>query len=156
MNSKKRLIGKILKISPHKVRFAEGAAEEINKAITRSDMRGLIAVNKISTSNESEHSRAHARKIKNQRKKGRRKGKGSQKGKKFSRVSGKDSWMNKVRGQREFLKELKDKKLVSIANFHLLYQKVKGGFFRNKRHIKLYLNEYNLIENKASLSKKEK
>jgi len=64
--------------------------------------------------------------------------------------------MNKVRGQREFLKELKDKKLVSIANFHLLYQKVKGGFFRNKRHIKLYLNEYKLTENKVPLSKKEK
>ena len=148
MRSKKKLAAKILKTSPKKVKFLAGALEEIKKAITRSDLRGLIAVKKIVKSKANEQSRSRARKIATQKSKGRQKGKGAKKGAKFSRVTKKDRWMSKVRVQRTFLKELKEKKLVSTQNYQMLYRKVKGGYFRNKRHIKLYLTEYHLIEKK--------
>jgi len=149
MNSRKRLAGKILKVSPGKIRFAPDALEEIQKAITGSDIRGLIAVGKIYQNGQNEQSRGRARGIAAQKKKGRRRGRGSKKGKKYSIVTRKSGWINRVRVQREFLQLLKEKQLVSIETFHMLYQKVKGGFFRNKRHIKLYINEYKLVEKGA-------
>ena len=148
MKSKKRLAADILGTSPKKVKFVADALEDIKKAITRSDLRGLIAIKKIVKSKKNEQSRARARKIAAQKRKGRQKGQGSKKGSKHSIVSRKEKWMAKVRVQRIFLKELKNKELISVKNYRLLYRKVKGGFFRNKRHIKLYLTEYRLIEKK--------
>ncbi len=146
MKNKKRLAAKILKVSPKKVKFAVDALEDIQKAITRSDMRGLIAVGKISVANKNQHSRAGARKVAAQKRKGRRRGQGSRKGTKHSIVTRKDKWISRIRAQRNLLKELRDKKLVSIQNYRMLYSKSKGGYFRNRRHIKLYLKEHNLIE----------
>jgi large subunit ribosomal protein L19e len=148
MKSKKRLAGEILKVSPKKITFVADALEDIKKAITRSDLRGLIAIKKIVKSRKNHQSRARARKIATQKRKGRQKGQGSKKGAKHAIVTKKEKWMAKVRIQRRLLKELRDKKLISTANYRLLYRKVKGGFFRNKRHIKLYLTEYHLIEEK--------
>ena len=148
MRNKKILAGKILKVSPKKVKFKLDALEDIKKAITRSDLRGLIAVGKVTKDKKSQHSRAGARKIASQKKKGRRKGKGSKKGTKNSIISRKEKWMTKVRTQRVFLKELREKGIVSKTNYQSLYRKSSGGYFRNKRHIKLYLAEHNLVEEK--------
>ena len=146
MINKKKLAAKILKTSHGKVRFSPDALEDINKALTRSDLRGLIAVGKIYSSGKNLHSRARARKNAAQKSKGRRKGHGSRKGGKFSIISRKEQWVDRVRTQRKFLKALKAKGLINSKNYQTVYLKVKGGFFRNKRHIKLYLNEYNLLE----------
>ena len=107
MKSKKRLAADILGTSPKKVKFAADALEDIKKAITRSDLRGLIAIKKIVKSKKNEQSRSRARKIAAQKRKGRQKGKGSKKGSKHSIVSRKEKWMAKVRVQRVFLKDLK-------------------------------------------------
>lgn len=146
MNGKKILAGKVLKTSPGKVVFREDSLEDIKKAITRSDIRGLIAVGKIHPAHVSEHSRAGARRNLIQKRKGRRKGRGSKKGSGFAIVTRKETWMLKVRAQRHFLHELREKKLLSPTIYRSLYQKSKGGFFRNTRHIKLYINELHLVE----------
>ncbi|PIN76413.1 50S ribosomal protein L19e [Candidatus Woesearchaeota archaeon CG10_big_fil_rev_8_21_14_0_10_36_11] len=148
MRSKKRLAGKILKVSPSKVRFAADALDDIKKAITRSDIRGFIATKKIVKSKKNLQSKSGARKIAAQKKKGRQKGRGSRKGSKHSNVSRKELWMKKVRVQRIFLKDLREKKLLTPSNYRSLYAKSKGGYFRNRRHIKLYVTEHNLWENK--------
>jgi large subunit ribosomal protein L19e len=146
MRSKKRLAAEILKISPKKIKFKAEALEDIKKAITRSDIRGLIAVKQIIKSKKPRQSRVRARKIAAQKKKGRQKGHGSRKGSKHSKISKKQKWMIKVRSLRELLKHLKEKKLISPKNYRLVYSKIKGGFFRNKRHLKLYLTEQNLLK----------
>jgi large subunit ribosomal protein L19e len=148
MNNKKKLAGKILNVSPKKVVFAEDSLDDIQKAITRSDMRGLIAIGKVSKAKVNQHSRGAARKVAEQKKKGRQRGKGSRKGSKYSIVTRKEKWIARIRTQRELLKELRDKNLLSTNNYRLLYTKSKGGYFRNRRHIKLYLTEHHLIENK--------
>ena len=148
MRNKKSLAARILKTSPKKIKFAVDALEEIKKAITKSDLRGLIAVKKITRRPSNEQSRVRARKLADQKKKGRRKGHGSRKGSKYSKVSRKEQWMAKVRVQRQFLKELREKKLLTPHNYRNLYAKSKGGYFRNKRHIKLYITEHHLIEKK--------
>ncbi len=149
MKQKKKLAAKLLKTSYQKVRFADEALEDIRKAITRSDLRGLIAMGKISYNRANEQSRGRARKIAVQKRKGRQKGKGSKKGSKFAHLTRKDQWMLRIRTQRRFLKELREKGLLSIKNYQILYAKSKGGYFRNKRHIKLFLTENNMIEAKA-------
>lgn len=146
MNSKKILAGKLLKASPSKVVFASDALSDIQKAITRSDMRGLIAIGKVALKKTNEQSRGRARKLATQKSKGRRSGRGSRKGAKFASVSRKELWMQKIRTQRKFLKELKAKDLLNPTNYRNMYQKSKGGYFRNKRHIKLYLDENKLIQ----------
>lgn len=148
MLNKKKLAAKILKTSVHKVKFASDALEDIQKALTRSDIRGLIAMGKVWKDPVNEHSRAGARKNAAQKKKGRRANRGSKKGKKHSVVSRKTNWIHRVRIQRIFLQLLKEKGLISTENFRMIYLKIKGGFFRNKRHLKLYLNDYKLLQPK--------
>ncbi len=65
--------------------------------------------------------------------------------------------MSRIRAQRTFLHELRDKSLLSRENYKLLYLKCKGGYFRNKRHIKTYITEHHLVEKqKADKEKKAK
>ncbi|MBR9682976.1 50S ribosomal protein L19e [Candidatus Woesearchaeota archaeon] len=146
MRSKKLLAAKILKVSPKKIKFKAEALEDIGKAITRSDIRGLIAVKDITQSKKPHHSRVRARKIATQKKKGLRKGHGSRKGKKHSKISKKEKWMVKIRAQRKLLKQLRERDLIAPKNYRLVYAKSKGGFFRNRRHLNLYLDEHNLIK----------
>jgi large subunit ribosomal protein L19e len=146
MINKKILAAKILKVGLDKVKFAPDALDDIKKALTRSDIRGLIAVGKIYKGGKNAHSRSGARHNLVQKKKGRRSNAGSRKGAKFAGLSRKDQWINRVRTQREFLSLLKEKGLISPQNFRMIYLKIKGGYFRNKRHIKLYLNEYKLLQ----------
>ena len=146
MRSKKRLAGSILKVSPKKVRFSVEALEDIKKAITRADIRGLIAIGKIEKTKPNHHSRAGARKIATQKRKGRQKGRGSKEGKKYSVLKKKTVWMTKIRTQRKFIKELREKDLITVKDYRALYRKSKGGYFRNKRHIKLFLSEQKMIQ----------
>ncbi len=146
MHRKKSLAAKILKTSPGKIVFADDALPEIEKAITRSDFRGLIAVGKVAEKPSNYRSRGRARLIKSQKRKGRQRGRGSRKGGKHSLVSRKEQWISHIRAQRHFLQLLRDKRLLSSMNHRLLYAKSKGGFFRNVRHIKLYVTEHHLAE----------
>ena len=152
MKQKRQLAAKALGSSISKIRFEPSALEEIGKAITRSDIRGLAAVGKISIDKSAHQSRGRARMIQEQKRKGRRKGRGSHKGSKHSLVSRKEKHMHAIRAQRFFLQLLKDKGLVSVQQYHQLYAKCKGGYFRNVRHIKLYITEHQLVNKIASKS----
>ena len=77
---------------------------------------------------------------------GRKKGHGSRKGTANARLGDKKKWMSRIRLQRTFLKELKTKNKLTNEVYKDLYRKSKGGFFRSKRHIKLYITEHNLVK----------
>ncbi|MBD3354648.1 50S ribosomal protein L19e [Candidatus Woesearchaeota archaeon] len=145
-NLQKRLAADILKCSESRIIFNQDRLEDIKEAITKLDIKSLINDKAIKEKPKKGNSRFRARKIKIQKRKGKRKGPGSKKGKKTSRLSKKKSWMNKIRKQRAFLKNLRDKEIITKENYHTLYQKAKGGFFRSKRHIKLYLEEHKLAK----------
>jgi large subunit ribosomal protein L19e len=153
MKNKRQLAAKVLKVSPSKIKVAEGAEGEVSKAITRSDIRGLIAVGKIQLERGNLHSRARARKNAKQKRKGRRVGRGSKKGSMYAHASRKRQWVDRIRAQRQLLKELREKGLVSQEAYQSLYAKSSGGFFRNRRHIKLYLSEHSMIEKAKSGAK---
>src|SRR3989338_2801452 len=131
----KRLAAQILKRSPKRAWFDNDKLEEIKSSITKADLRGLIIDGAIKELPEKGVSRFRA-KIRNiQRNKGRQKGPGSKQGSATARLPRKRSWIKKVRSQRNLLRSLKDGNLVDSLTHRDLYRKVKGGFFRSRRHI---------------------
>jgi len=142
----KKLAAKITKRSSKKVKLDVARLEEIKEAITRNDVRGLIKNKAITLSTAKGVSRSRAKKHHAQKLKGRRKGAGSRKGKFGARDESKRIWINKVRLQRKFLKDLKDREKITQEIYKDLYRKSKGGFFRSERHIKLYITEHKLVK----------
>ncbi|MDP2750407.1 MAG: 50S ribosomal protein L19e [Nanoarchaeota archaeon] len=145
LKSKKRMACEVGHCSDRRVIFNPERIEEISKAITKSDIRALINDNAIVIKHKRGVSRGRAREHDAQKRKGRRKGHGSRKGKMTARLPQKQAWIAKIRMQRKFIKELKDKGLVNKEVYRILYLKAKGGFFRSKNHIKIYLNEKDLV-----------
>ncbi len=141
VDNQKRLAARILKCSKKRVRFDPDRLSDIKEAITKIDIKGLIkdkAIRKIPVKGVS---RGRARKRLVQRRKGKQKGAGSRKGSRGARIPKKKEWMNKIRAQRKLLRILKEKKIIDDKLYREFYSKSKGGFFRSRRHIKLYLEE---------------
>lgn len=146
LKTQKRLAAQILKCSPKRIKFDNERLEEIKEAITKADLRSLINGKVITEIQEKGISRFRA-KIRHVKKgKGRHKGFGSRKGKKTARLKPKRTWMNIIRLQRKFLKMLKNKKIIDNKIFRDLYMKSKGGFFRSKRHLEVYIEEHGLAK----------
>jgi len=148
LSNQRRISAKTLKVGKNKVWFDGERLEEIKEAITKADIVGLIKQLAIQKRPSKGTSRVRARKRKEQRKKGRQKGAAHKKGKATARLPRKEKWMATVRTQRNFIKELKAKEVIEVSVYRNLYQKVKGGYFRSKRHIKLYLTEKELFRKK--------
>jgi large subunit ribosomal protein L19e len=147
LDNRKRMIANMLGIGIDRIKFDNSRISEIKDAITKADLRVLIQSKAIIIKPKKGTSRARARKLLLQKRKGRRSGRGSKKGKKRATLPKKRAWINRVRIQREFLRNLRDKKLISTKTYRLIYRKISGGFFRSKNHLKLYLQERNLFEN---------
>ncbi|HEY9705293.1 MAG TPA: 50S ribosomal protein L19e [Allocoleopsis sp.] len=150
----KRLAAQIFGCSPDRVVFDNDRLDDIKQAITKRDLKLLIGDGAISKKAGNFTSKVHARKIALQKRKGRRSGEGKRKGKFTARFKPKQTWMNLIRVQREFLKLLLEKKLITREAYRELYLKSKGGYFRSKRHIKLYLEEHDeLFADKNAVKK---
>lgn len=137
----KRLAAEILKCSPKRVVFDNNRLDEIKESITRADLKSLIRDKAIIRKPIQGISRVRARKNILQKRKGRKKGAGSRKGKRTARLSKKEKRIKTIRIQRSFLKTLRDKNAIGKKAYQGLYRKSKGGFFRSKRHIKVYIEE---------------
>ena len=144
VKTQKRTVQSLTKVGKRRIKFDSNKLTEIKEAITKRDLKGLINKKAIKIKPKRGTSRVRARKILKQKRKGRRKGVGSRKGTAKARLNPKKVWMNKIRIQRSFLKELKDKKIINNQNYRELYLKAKGGFFRSRRHLKTYINEREL------------
>lgn len=146
LNVQKRIAASILKCSPKRVKLDAKRVSEIKEAITRADLKRLIEQGAIVKENKQGISRFHAKKRKKQKGKGRQRGKGKRRGTKNARTPGKRAWINKVRLQRSFIKQLKEKGAMDITVARDIYLKIKGGFFRSLRHLKLYLEDNKLTK----------
>lgn len=141
LKMQRRLASELLKTGKNKIVFNEEMLEEVQEAITREDIRVLIKKGAIKAKPKKGVSRARARKTHEQRKKGRRKGQGKRKGRKNARTPKKRAWINKIRPQRALLQMLKKKGRINNTQFRKLYRLTKAGFFRSRRHLKLYASK---------------
>ena len=146
LDVQRRLAAQILKCGENRIRFDPDSLEDIKEAITKTDIRSLISNGLVSRRRLHNTSRFWARKRKEQKSYSKQKGFGSRKGKKTARLNPKRTWMNKIRLQRDFIKSLRGKNMITSVAYHELYMKSKGGFFRSLRHLKLYTNEKGLIK----------
>ena len=143
----KKLAIRSLNSSSKRIKIVPKTKEQINllkEALSREDIKGLIEQKIIKNKNKKGISRTRAKKILSQKNKGRRKGQGSRKGTHNARDNSKRVWITKIRGLRASLKELKSSKKIVTKTYRNLYYKSKGNFFRNKKHLYLYLKQNNL------------
>lgn len=155
LGTKKKLAAKVLNVGVNRVVFDSERLPDIKEAITKMDIKGLIKGGAIKAKPVKGASKSRFRKRLVQKRKGRRQGKGSRKGKQGSRLKSKVTWMNKIRLQRKYLKMMKEKELISSEDFRMIYNKASGGFFRSRRHMKLYLQENKLIKENGKPEKKK-
>lgn len=148
LKTQKRIAATVLKCSPKKLVFDTEKLQEIKEAITKQDIRALISDGSIKRVRSSEQSRSRSRIRASQRSKGRQRGHGSRKGSAAARLPGKRKWIGRIRLQRAFLRQLKESDSLSGTTYRDLYMKAKGGFFRSRRHIELYITEHGLVQNK--------
>jgi len=146
MNStiQRKLAAKITKRSVKKIKLDITRMDDIKEAITRADVKSLLNDGAIKVAARRGISRGRTKKVHAQKLKGRRRGQGSRKGRKTARKPSKRDWINKIRLQRSFLSELREK--LTKEDYKDLYYKSKGGFFRSIRHLKLYLTEHKLVK----------
>lgn len=153
MKLQKRIAAQELKCGIGRVRFDPEQLKEIKEAITTFDVKRLISKGTIYKAQKLGVSRARAKHRANQRKKGRQSGHGSRKGKTAARLSPKLTWVRGVRVQRDLIQRMRKSELINNETFKDLYAKIKGGFFRSTNHIKIFLEENDLI-NKANAKAK--
>ncbi|NIP40904.1 MAG: 50S ribosomal protein L19e [Candidatus Aenigmarchaeota archaeon] len=160
VRSQKMLAAKIMKVGLSRVRINPGGEKEVGEAITRNDVRGLIAKGIITKVEKKGARKTDSKFRRDQKKKGRRKGHGSRKGAMYARKTKKREWIEKVRPLRKLLRELRDSGKLERNNYRRLYLAVKGGSFRNKKHLLYHLKEHELLKKvkkeKATKEKKVK
>lgn len=139
LKSQRRMAAEVLGVGESRVWMNPEELDSIDEAITRKDIRNLIEGGAIQKKKVKGTSKARAKKNKKQKQKGRRKGHGSRKGTQKARKSEKDQWMQTIRALRSDLKEMRDEEEISQEQYRELYRKAKGGFFRNRKHLKNYV-----------------
>ena len=140
----KKLAARLLKASKNDIWLDPNRLDEIKESITKVDIKSLIKDKAIKSKKTRGISRYRARERKIQKSKGRRRGSGSIKGSKGARLSKKRKWIYSIRIQRRFLQNLRNKNVIDKSSYRSLYMKSKGGFFRSKRHIKLFIEEHRI------------
>lgn len=148
LGKQKNLAARALGVSKQRVKFVGDSAEakkSLKELISREDVKSLIEEKIIVKLPKKGNSRTNANKIITQKAKGRRSGQGSRKGTANARFNTKDRWIIKIRALRTMLSKFKEDDKLDGKTYRDLYRKCKGNFFRNKRHLALYIEQNNLL-----------
>jgi large subunit ribosomal protein L19e len=136
----KRLASEVLKVGKSKVWIDPAKIKEAQSAITRADIKRLIQQGII---------KKMPKKVKMpKKKKKRRRGPGSKKGSRYAGVTKKRRWINTVRPLRRMLRELKAGGSIDNRTYRRLYMLVKGGQFRSRSHLRIYLKQHGILKEK--------
>jgi len=127
----KTIVAKLLKTGKSKIWIDPNQREKISEAMTKEDVRSLIAdkIAKRKKTSQQNKKRVLAKK------KGRKRGPGKRKGTAKARTNPKKKWIKSVRAQRKKLRQLKAGKLK--ISYQKAYKMIKGGYFRGKKHLEL-------------------
>ena len=146
LNAQKRIAADVLNCGENRVYFDPYLIDEIKMAITREDIRNLIKEGVIKKKYKKGISNFRKKLNHERKKKGRGTGLGKRKGKKGARTPKKRAWIGRIRPIRRELKKLRNKKLITTANYRKLYKNAKGGMFHSVAHINRHIIEKDLIK----------
>jgi len=142
LSAQKRLAADVLDVGKNRVWFDPDAQGEIAEAITREDIRELVAEGTIDADAKGGNSRGRARERDEKRAYGHGEGPGSRKGKAGARSDEKEEWQDTIRAQRRKLRELRDKGEIEPGEYRELYRKAAGGEFDSVRYLLNYVDEH--------------
>jgi large subunit ribosomal protein L19e len=137
--SQKRIVASILKCGINRVWFDPERLADIENAISREDLRGLVTDGAIKARQKRGVSRGRARAKMAKRSYGHCKGPGRRKGAAGARNASKRAWIQKIRAIRKALIALRDAGTVDRHMYRILYRKAAGGQFRSVAHMKAQL-----------------
>lgn len=137
--SQKRIVASILKCGVNRVWFDPERLSDIENAISREDLRGLVTDGAIKARQKKGVSRGRAREKMSKRSYGHCKGPGRRKGAAGARNGSKRAWIQKIRAIRKALIALRDAKTIDRHMYRILYRKAAGGQFRSVAHMKAQL-----------------
>lgn len=146
LKKQKQLAARTLNVGINRIWIDPNRVEEVQGAITRADIRNLIDSGAIKKKGKTGSSQGRARAKKRQKEKGRKKGHGRRKGSKKAR--GESKWKDNIRALRKKLKSLKENGKISQSSYKDAYNKAGGGFFRNVKHLMIYLDKQGALEDK--------
>jgi large subunit ribosomal protein L19e len=146
MNTVRRIASDIMGVGESKIRFATDAGSKIGEALTREDIRALIQDGSIYAIRPRGVSRLRGRAKQAQVKKGRRSGTGSRKGTFNTRSGKKETWIAKIRAQRNHLRELVAGGKLSEGASRKIYLMIKGNAFKGVKVLDIYLKDNKLLK----------
>jgi large subunit ribosomal protein L19e len=136
LKTQKRMAAEILNAGTNKVWFDPSRILEIKEAITKQDIIDLIKDKCIKKKPKKGQKRRTVKRKISRNVKGRRKGSG-----KIRRKIIRETYLNKIRKLRAYLKFLKKNKGIKNEKYRLAYNLIKAGFLKNKEEIKQYLDK---------------
>jgi len=134
--NQRRLAASLLGCGINRVWFDAERISDIQNAISREDIRGLIGEGVIRARQVQGNSRGRARALMAKRSYGHCKGPGRRKGAAGARNPSKREWIQKIRAIRKTLAELRESGEIAPHLYRTLYRKAAGGQFRNVAHLK--------------------
>ncbi|MBA2839800.1 large subunit ribosomal protein L19e [Methanococcus maripaludis] len=145
VSTQRRIAAAVLDCGIDRVWIDPENLERVKMAITKDDIRLLINDGIIVKKQEKGISSARKKEVQEQKRKGKRKGPGSRKGAKGARTPKKEKWMNTIRPLRKMLKDLRENEKIERSAYRKLYRMAKGGAFRSRNHMKLYMKEHGIL-----------
>jgi large subunit ribosomal protein L19e len=130
LTKKKELAKKVLKVGKDRIAFVEARIDEIKEAITRQDILDLVKEGAIIV----KPIKGRKRKIK------KRKSRSTGNIRKTPTMR-KRNYIILVRKLRSYVAELKRQKEITNEEFILLRKKIRNKDFKNKAHLKEYVQE---------------
>ena len=146
LSAQKRLAAEELDVGENRVWFDPEAQDELADAITREDIRDLVADGTIRAEDTQGNSRGRARTRQEKKDYGHGTGAGTRKGKAGARRADKDEWISRIRAQRSRLKELRDEEeVLDSTQYRELYNKASGGEFDSVARLEAFArNNYDV------------
>ena len=137
--NQKRMAAAILKCGINRVWFDPERLADIEMAISRDDLRELVAEGAIKAHIVKGNSRGRARVRMAKRSYGHRKGPGRRKGATGARDPSKRAWIGNIRAQRRVLREMRDEGAIDRTLYRLMYRRASGGQFRSAAHLTAHI-----------------
>lgn len=136
ISGQRRLAAEILKCGLNRIWFNPERISDVQQAISREDIRNLIRDGAIASHQKVGNSRGRARVMMEKRSYGHRKGPGRRKGAIGSRTVSKERWIQRIRAQRQVLRDLRESGDIESSVYRRFYRRSAGGQFRTVAHLK--------------------
>src|SRR5512136_417708 len=146
LKNQRRIAAQLLKCGVNRVYIDPNRSEDAGDAITRADVRTLIASGAVYAKQKKGISTGRAEHNRAQKRKGRQSGHGSRRGKKGARRPTKATWMRTIRPIRRKLKELRDSGKIDPSVYRQYYLKAKGGQFKNRPHLEAHMKSEGVLK----------